>query len=107
MNSGCSQIHGLVKVRGTGVMEAFGLSDIYYILSLSRADEVMVDDQNHHPQMHPSEGNLSGGQTRRAVGPADSHRDVLAPCLNSAIYYGLNNSPSTFLNCHGVSSKVG
>ena len=67
------------KVRGTEVTEAFGLSDVYCILSLLGADEVMVDDQNHHPQRHPSEGSLSGGQTRRVVGPADLHRDVLAP----------------------------
>ena len=79
MNSSCSQIHGPGMVRGTEVKEAFGLSDVYYILGLSRADKVMVDDPNHHPQMHPSEGNLLGGQTGRVVGPADSHEDILSP----------------------------
>ena len=79
MNSSHSQTHGLGKVRGTKVIEAFGLSDVYYILSLLRADEVTVDDQNHHPQMHPSEGNFLGDQTRRVVGLADSHGDVPAP----------------------------
>ena len=60
-------------------MEAFSLSDVYYILSLLRANGVIVDGQNHHPQMHPSEGNFLGDQTRRVVGPADSHRDILVP----------------------------
>ena len=79
MNSGHSQTHGLGKVKGTKVMEAFGLSDVFYILGLLGANEMMVDDWNHHPQTHPSEGNLSGDQTRRVVGPADSHGDILAP----------------------------
>ena len=105
--SGCSQTHSLGKVRGTKVMEAFGLSNVYYVLSLSRANKVMVGDQNHHPQTHPSERNLLGDQTRRIAGPADSHRDVLSPCLYSVICYGLSNGPSTFLDCHGVSGKVG
>ena len=78
MNSSCCPTHGLEKVRGTKVMEAFGLSNICYILSLLRANKVMVDSWNNHPQMHPSEGNLLGGQTGRVVGLADSHRDVLA-----------------------------
>ena len=79
MNSGCSQTHSLGKVKGTEVTEAFGLSDTCYIPSLWRADGVMVDDQNHHPQMHPLEGNFLGDQTRRVVGLADSHGDVLVP----------------------------
>ena len=79
MNSSCSQTHGLGKVRGTEVMEAFGLSNAYYVLGLWRANGVAVDDQNHHPQMHPLEWNFSGDQTGRVVGPADSHRDVLVP----------------------------
>ena len=78
MNSGCSQTHGPGKVRGTKVIEAFGLSNIYYILSLLRANEVMVDDWNYHLQIHPSEGNFLGDQTGRVVGLADSHGDVLA-----------------------------
>ena len=49
------------------------------ILGLLRANEVMVDNQNHHPQTHPSEGYFLGDQTRRVVGLADSHRVVLAP----------------------------
>ena len=60
-------------------MEAFGLSNIYCILGLLGANEVMVDDQNHHPWRHPSEGSLLGGQTRRVVWPADLHGDILAP----------------------------
>ena len=64
---------------GTEVIEAFGLSNIYYILSLLRADRVMVDNWNHHPQMHPLEGNFSWDQTGRVIGLADSHEDVLVP----------------------------
>ena len=79
MNSGCSQTHSLGKVKGTKVIEAFGLSNVYYVLDLLRADGVTVDNQNHHLQMHPSEGNFSGDQTRRVVGPVDSHGDILSP----------------------------
>ena len=79
MNSGHSQTHGPEKVRGTEVIEAFGLSKAYYILGLLRASEVMVGDQNHISKTHPSEGNFLGDQTRRVVGPVDSHGDVLAP----------------------------
>ena len=79
MNSSHSQTHSLGKVRGTEVMEAFDVSNISYILGLLRANKVMVDGQNHHPQTHPSEGNLRGGQTRMVVGLADSHGDILAP----------------------------
>ena len=79
MNSGCFQTCSLGKVRGTEVIEAFGLSDVYYILGLLRANGVMVDGWNHHPQMHPLEGNFSGDQTGRVVGLADSHRDFLVP----------------------------
>ena len=61
------------------MIEAFGLSNVYYVLNLLRANEVTVDDWNHHPQMHPSEGNFLGDQTRRVVGPVDLHGDVLAP----------------------------
>ena len=47
--------HDLGKVRGTEVMETFGLSDMSItFLSLLGADKVMVDDWNHHPQRHPS-----------------------------------------------------
>ena len=53
MNSCHSQTHDPGKVRGTEVTEAFGLSDVYYLLGLLGADEVRVDDQNHHPQRHP------------------------------------------------------
>ena len=60
-------------------MEAFNLSSVYYVLGLLRADGVMVDGQNHHPQMHPSEGNFLGNQTGRVVGSADSHGDILVP----------------------------
>ena len=78
-NFGHSQIHSLGKVGGTEVMEAFDLSNIYCILGLSGANEAMVDDGNHHPWRHLSEGSLSGDQTGRVVGLADSHRDILAP----------------------------
>ena len=77
MNSSHSQTHSLWKVRGTEVIQAFGLSDVYYVLSLLRADRVTVDDQNHYHQMHPSEGNLLGDQTGRVVWLADSHGNVL------------------------------
>ena len=59
------------------MIKAFGLSNIYYILGLLRANGVMVDDWNHHPQMHPMEGSFLGDQTRRVVGLADSHGDIL------------------------------
>ena len=79
MNSSHSQTHSLGKVKGTGVIEAFDLSNAYYILSLWRADGVMVGGQNHNPQMHLSEGNFLGDQTRRVVGLTDSHGDILVP----------------------------
>ena len=68
MKSDSSQTHDLGKVKGTEVIEAFGLPNTYYILSLWRANGVMVDDQNHHPQMHPLEGNFSGDETGWVVG---------------------------------------
>ena len=49
--------------EGNEVMEAFGLSNVYYVLSPSGAGKVEVDAQSHHPQRHPSEGSLLGGQT--------------------------------------------
>ena len=64
---------------GTEVMEASDLSDTYYVLGPWRAKGVMVGGWNHNPQMHPSEGNFLGDQTRRVVGLADSHGDVLVP----------------------------
>ena len=69
-------------------MEAFDLSNIYCILSLSGANEVMVDDQNHHPWRHPSEGSLLGDQTGRVVRLADSHGDILAhlPLLSDLLW---------------------
>ena len=88
-------------------MEAFGLSDINYILSLWRANEVTVEDWNHHPQMYPLEGNSSGDQTRRVVWLADSHGDVLVPSPYPMVRYGLSNGPSTLLDCHWVCSEVG
>ena len=66
-------------MKGTEVIEAFGLSNAYYILGLSRAGGVMVDDWNHNPQMHLLEENFLGDQTGRVVGLADSHGDVLVP----------------------------
>ena len=101
MNSSHSQAHGLGKVRGTKVMKAFGLSNIYYVLSLSRADEVMIDNWNHHTQMHPSEGNLLGGQTEGLLGWWIHMGTSWPPHLNSVICYGLSNGPSTFLDCQG------
>ena len=79
MDSGCSQTQSLGKVKGTEVIEAFDLSNAYYILGPWRVDGAMVGGQNHNPQMHPSEGNFLGDQTRRVVGLADSHRDILVP----------------------------
>ena len=79
MNSSHSQTHGPRKVRGTEVIEAFALSNMCYVLGLMRANEVTVDDLNHHPNTHPSEGNFLGDQTGRVVGLADSHWDVLVP----------------------------
>ena len=79
MNSGRSQTHGLGKVKGTDMTEAFGLSDAYCILGLWRANGAMMDDWNHHPEMHLLEGNFLGDHTGRVVGPANSHGDVLVP----------------------------
>ena len=58
MNSCCSGTHGQGKVKGTKVIEAFGLSIAYYVPSLWRANKVMVGSQNHNPQMGPSEVNF-------------------------------------------------
>ena len=85
LNSGHSQTNSLGKVKESKVIEAFSLSDVRYILGLLRANGVTVDNWNHHPQMHPLEGNILGDQTGRVVGSADPHGDVLAPCLNSMI----------------------
>ena len=79
MNSGQSQTHGLGKVKGTKVIEAFDPSDTYYVLGLWRANGVMVGGQNHYPQTHLLEGNFFGDQTGMVVEQADSHRDVLVP----------------------------
>ena len=81
MNSGHSQNHGLGKVMGTKVMEAFGLSNVYCVPGLLGANEVMVDDQNHHPWRYPLEDSLSVDQAGRVFGTADLHRDALAPLL--------------------------
>ena len=61
------------------MIEAFGLSNVYYILGLLRAKEVIIDNWNDPPKMHPSEGNFSGDQTGRVVRLADSHGGILAP----------------------------
>ena len=68
-------------MKGTEAIEAFDLSNAYYVLSPWRADGVMVGGWNHNPQMHPSEGNFLGDQTGRVVGLADIHRDILVPLL--------------------------
>ena len=60
-------------------MGAFGLSNAYCVFGLWRANEVIVDNWNYHPQMHPLDGNSSGDQTGRVVGLADSHRGTLVP----------------------------
>ena len=85
MNSSCSLTHSLGKVKGTEVIEAFGLSDVYYILSLLRADGVMVNDWNHHPQMHPSEGNFLGIKLEGLLGQWIHTGMSWFPCLNSMI----------------------
>ena len=79
MNSSHYQTHGLGKAKGTEVMEASDLSNGYYVLIPWRAAGVMVGGQNHNPQMYPWEGNFSGDQTRRVVGLADSHGNILVP----------------------------
>ena len=91
MSSCHLQTHGLGKVMGTKVMEAFGPSDIYCSLSPLGANVVMVDGQSLHPQGYSLWGNLSDGQTLRVVGPADLHMDILAPSpsLNSPLQPGL------------------
>ena len=59
-------------------MEACGLSNFYCSLDLSGANVVMVDGQSHPPR-----GIFYGEPLKwsnwRAVGPAGSHVDVLAP----------------------------
>ena len=76
MNFSSSRTHSLGKVKGTEVIEAFGLSNVYYILSLLRANGVTVDNWNYHPQMHPSEV-TSGGSNQKVVGLVGSHGDIL------------------------------
>ena len=88
-------------------MEAFGLFDVYCILSLSGASEVMVDDQNHHPWRHPSEGSLLGVKPEGLLGQQIYMGTSWPPCLYLVICYGLNNGLSTFLDCNGVSGEVG
>ena len=78
-NSSHSQSHGVGKMKGTKAIEAFELSNAYYVLSSWRANGVMVDGQKHNPQMHPLEGNFLGDQPGRVVGLADLHRDILVP----------------------------
>ena len=97
MNSDCSQTHSLEKVKGTEVVEAFGLSNAYYIPGLWRDDEVKEDDQNHHSQMHLLEGNFLGDQTGRVVGLGIHTGTSWSPCLNLTVRYSLSNGPSTFL----------
>ena len=87
-------------------MKAFGLSDVYYILGLWRANKVIVDDQNHHPQMHPSEGNFLGIKLEGLLGKWIHMGLSWSPCLSSMVRYGLSNGPSTFLDCHRVCGKV-
>ena len=108
MNSSCSQTHDLEKVKGTEVIEAFDLSNAYYILGLWRANGLTVGCWNHNPQMHLLEGNFLGDQTGRVVGLADSHMGMSwSPHLNSMVRYSLSNGLSAFLDCHWVCSKVG
>ena len=107
MNSDHSETHSLGKVKGTEVMEAFGLSDIYYILSLWRADEVMVDNWSHHPQMHPLGGTSWGIKLEGLLGQWIHMGMSWSPHLNSTVIYGLHNGPSTFLDCLRVCSEVG
>ena len=52
MNSYYFQTHGLGKVKGTKVIEAFGLSYAYYVPGLLRADRVTLGSQNCNLQMH-------------------------------------------------------
>ena len=59
MNFYHSQNNGLGKVKETEVIEASGLSDAYYTPGPLWADGLMVDSQNHHLQMHLSDGNSS------------------------------------------------
>ena len=94
-------------MRGTEVLEAFGLSDVYCILGLLGADEVMADDQNHHPQKYPSEGSLLEVKPEGLLGQQIYTGTSWPPHLYLVICYGLSNGLSTFLDCHGVSGKVG
>ena len=63
MNSCHSQNPSPGKAMGIKAMEAFGLSDVCYGLYLSGDDVAMIDIWSHHPQRHPSWGNLLDGQT--------------------------------------------
>ena len=84
-NPSCSQTHSLGKVKGTEVIEAFGLSNTYCILGLWRADRATVDNQNHHPQMHPSEGNFSGIKLKGLLGQQIHMGMSWSPHLNLMI----------------------
>ena len=90
MSSCHSRTHNLGKVRGTKVMESFGLSNAYCNLGPLGADMVMVDGQSHHLQRHPLQGNLLDGQTSRVVGLADLYVAVLAPLpsLSNPLWLG-------------------
>ena len=61
------------------MIEAFDLSNAYYVFGPWSANGVMVGGWNHNLQMDPLEGNFLGYQTGRVVGLADSHGNILVP----------------------------
>ena len=67
----------------------------------------MVDDQNHHPQMHLLEGNFLGIKLEGLLEWQIHTGMSWSPHLNSTVGYDLSNGPSTFLDCHRVCRKVG
>ena len=105
MSSCHSQTHGLGKVMGTGVMVAFGPSDVYCGLNPFGAGMVMVGT------IIP--GGILYGETSWMIKPEGLLDQQIymwisqPPHLHTVVHYGLGNGSLIFLNCHRVSAKVG
>ena len=107
MNSCHSQTHRLGKVTATKVVVAFGPSNIYCNLGLWGANVAMVYGQNQTPWECPLGGTSSAVKSKELLGQQIYMWTSCPPCLYSVVCYGLGNQPSTFFNCHWISSKVG
>ena len=65
-NPSHSQTHGLGKVKGTKVIEAFDLSNAYYVLGPWMADGVIFVGQNHKYPDASFGGELLGQSNQKA-----------------------------------------